>query len=73
MYGPCDRDHRYPEGPNEDVGVCECGRVTWELRPEGQTFGYHLPDCSLPLRHVSYCRPGGDGHPPAPLIRGYWP
>ena len=72
-YGPCDRVHRPPEGPNEDIGQCRCWRLTFEMRPEGETYGHHLPDCSLPLRHESYCRPGGDGHPPAPTIRGYWP
>lgn len=73
MYEPCSREHRGPEGPNEDIGMCECGRMTWELRPEGQTYGKHLADCSLPPRHQSYCKPGGEGHPEAPVIRGYWP
>jgi hypothetical protein len=66
-YGP----HRGPQGPNEDLSVCRvCWSPSWEMRPEGQTFGHHLPDCSLPLRHESYCEPGGEGHPPAELIRG---
>lgn len=69
----CPRPHRWPEGPNEDTGNCPlCGFLSWELRPEGQTYGYHDADCSLPLRHESYCEGGGDGHPPAALIRGYW-
>lgn len=35
--------------------------------------GTHLPDCSLPPRHESFCQPGGAGHPAAPQVRGYWP
>ena len=63
--------HRGPEGPNEDLAQCpRCWGVSWELRPEGETFGHHLPDCSLPLRHSGCCEPGGAGHPPAELIRG---
>lgn len=70
----CPEVHRGPEGPNEDFGSCQhCGDINWELRPEGQTYGHHLPDCSLPNRHASYCVGDGDGHPPAALIRGYWP
>lgn len=66
-------DHRPPEGPNEDVAVCEtCGSLTFRMRPERETYGDHLPDCSLPRFHESYCRPGGSGHPRAELIRGYW-
>lgn len=65
--------HRAPEGPNEDVGQCPwCWSLSWELRPEGQTFGHHLSDCSLPVRHESYCQPGGSGHPPAETVRGYF-
>ena len=51
----------------------ECWALSYELRPEGQTYGDHLPDCALPLRHESFCKPGGAGHPRAPKIRGYWP
>lgn len=70
---PCPRRHGYPEGPNEDTGVCPiCGRPSWALRPEDETYGDHLPDCSLPRRHESYCAPGGAGHPRAPVIRGYF-
>lgn len=69
-----DGPHRRPEGPNEDVDQClQCGSLSWCLRPEGETYGEHLPDCSLPLRHESHCRPGGAGHPAATKIRGYWP
>lgn len=66
--------HRGPEGPNEDVACCHlCGSVDYELRPVDETYGHHLPDCRLPRRHHSYCEPGGAGHSPAPIIRGYWP
>lgn len=66
--------HRGPEGPNEDLDQCTvCWSLSHCMRPEGETYGHHLPDCSLPVRHESHCRPGGSGHPPAPLIRGYWP
>lgn len=69
-----DGPHRLPAGPNEDIAQCRrCWSPTWELRPEGETYGWHLADCSLPLRHESYCQPGGVGHPPAAVIRGYWP
>lgn len=65
--------HRFPEGPNEDIGQCpECWAPTFEMRPENETYGDHLPDCSLPRRHESYCQPGGPGHPRAEIIRGYW-
>ena len=69
---PCPRGpHRPPEGPNEDVGACPvCGAMSFELRPEGETYGEHLPDCSLPVRHESYCQPGGEGHPPSRVVRG---
>jgi hypothetical protein len=40
------------------------------LRPEGETFGHHLPDCALPVRHPGCGQPGGHGHAPAPVIRG---
>lgn len=67
------REHRLPQGPNEDIAICQCGRPTFSLRPEGETYGHHLPDCRLDARHLSFCQPGGAGHPPAPVIRGYWP
>lgn len=63
--------HRGPQGPNEDLGVCWlCGTPSFTRRPEGETFGNHSDDCSLPIWHESYCQPGGNGHPPAPMIRG---
>ncbi len=63
--------HRGPQGPNEDLSVClTCWSPSWEMRPEGETFGHHLPNCSLPLRHESYCLPGGSGHPAGSHIRG---
>lgn len=75
-HATCPREHRLPEGPNEDISTCpqpDCWRPTFTLRPIGETYGTHLPDCSLEERHLSYCQPGGQGHPPAQLIRGYWP
>lgn len=66
-----DGPHRGPEGPNEDITQCAgCGSVTYVMRPPGETFGDHLPDCALPISHESYCQPGGSGHPRAEKIRG---
>lgn len=66
--------HRPPEGPNEDLSVCpRCRRMTYSMRPPDETYGRHLSDCSLPRHHEGHCVGGGDGHPPAPKIRGYWP
>jgi hypothetical protein len=66
-----DAPHRGPQGPNEDIAQCpRCWSPTYSLRPAGETFGNHLPDCSLPLRHESFCEPGGDGHPEAAKVRG---
>lgn len=63
--------HRGPQGPNEDIGQCSyCGMPNRTLRAAGETFGEHLPDCSLPIDHESYCVPGGSGHPTARLVRG---
>ena len=63
--------HRGPQGPNEDIAVCwYCGSPSYSLRPEGETFGEHAPDCSLPERHHGYCEGGGHGHPKANKIRG---
>ncbi|AMS02708.1 hypothetical protein BJD55_gp058 [Gordonia phage Yvonnetastic] len=63
--------HRGPQGPNEDVSVCDvCWMMSYSMRPEGETFGWHIADCSLPVDHESYCVGGGDGHPPARKIRG---
>ena len=64
--------HRGPEGPNEDLGQCpKCWGLSYRMRPEGEEFGGHIPDCSLPRRHESYCVGGGNGHPPAEKRRGY--
>jgi hypothetical protein len=69
-----DGPHRPPRGPNEDVARCpKCGGLSYEMRPEYETYGEHLADCSLPRRHEGYCQPGGSGHPSAAVIRGYWP
>lgn len=71
---PCRGTHRPPEGPNEDMDQCpRCGSLSHTMRPVGETYGWHLKDCSLPERHESSCQPGGAGHPDAPLIRGFWP
>lgn len=69
-----DGPHRGPQGPNEDLSQCPvCWLPSHAMRPEGETYGEHLPDCRLPIRHPSFCEPGGTGHPPAATIRGYWP
>lgn len=66
-----DAPHRGPQGPNEDLSMCRhCWSPSWGLRPAGETFGYHAPDCAGELRHESFCPPGGSGHPPAAVIRG---
>lgn len=72
---PCPRGpHRIPQGPNEDIAQCPvCLAPDYVLRPPGETFGEHLPDCSLPERHEGRCVGGGNGHPRAPLVRGYFP
>ena len=63
--------HRLPEGPNEDVAQCGwCMSPMHVMRKWGETFGNHIPDCSLPIWHESYCKPGGEGHPVAPTVRG---
>lgn len=68
----CTAEHRVPQGPNEDIGICQCGRPSFELRPEGEAYGLHDGDCSLPSRHLGYCAPGGSGHPPAVNVRGWF-
>lgn len=69
----CTREHREPQGPNEDIASCtSCWGITFTLRPEGETFGLHADDCSLPVRHEGYCVGGGEGHPPAEHIRGFF-
>jgi len=66
--------HRGPAGPNEDLDQCGfCWSVSYVLRPEGETYGLHLPDCSLSERHEGHCAPGGSGHPRATTIAGYFP
>jgi len=72
--GDCPRaPHRGPEGPCEDVAQCGlCGLPSFDLRPEGETYGFHARDCSLPLRHEGACVGGGTGHPPV-TVRGWWP
>lgn len=65
--------HRGPEGPNEDLAQCPvCWMPTSSMRPESESFGWHKPDCSLPLRHEGFCQPGGLGHtrPDGVKIRG---
>lgn len=65
-----DAPHRGPQGPCEDLAQCpRCWAPSFAMRPEGETFGTHAPDCSLPAVHESYCKPGGTGHP-AGVIRG---
>lgn len=65
------RPHRGPAGPNEDIAQCPlCLSPSWSKRPIGETWGNHIPDCSLPIDHENYCEPGGKGHPEAPIIRG---
>jgi len=67
----CDKTHRSPQGPNEDIAVCfHCGTPTYGRRNSNETFGHHLSDCSLPRDHLSFCKPGGKGHPQAKIIRG---
>lgn len=66
--------HRGPMGPNEDLSTCPmCWSMSWVLRPDGEEYGRHLPDCALPRRHPGLCVGGGTGHPPAPIQRGYFP
>jgi hypothetical protein len=69
----CDAgEHRGPEGPNEDLAQCPlCWSMTFSRRPDGETFGNHADDCSLPSEHLSFCVGGGSGHPPAPKARGW--
>jgi hypothetical protein len=63
--------HRGPQGPNEDIGQCGlCMSFSYRMRPAGESFGYHKDDCSLDVGHPGYCVGGGEGHTPAPKIRG---
>lgn len=62
-WSECPEPHRGPQGPNEDLGVCPtCWGPSWAVRPDGESFGWHISDCSLELRHESHCVGGGDGH-----------
>ena len=46
----CDEDHSGPQGVNEDIGSCpKCWGPVGVLRPDGESFGWHLDDCSLPI------------------------
>lgn len=64
--------HRPPEGPCEDIGQCQlCLSMSFSMRPPGECYGEHAPDCSLPERHESYCVGGGQGHSKAEVLRGY--
>ena len=66
-----DGPHRGPEGPNEDLMQCRrCWGLSHSKRPAGEEFGGHLPDCSLPRDHESYCVGGGNGHPAPRVVRG---
>jgi hypothetical protein len=66
-----DGPHRGPEGPNEDIAACwRCGMPSWVMRPDGEEFGGHIADCSLPRRHEGYCVGGGKGHPTPKVMRG---
>jgi hypothetical protein len=59
----CTREHPRIAGPNMDIGQCElCWMPMGVMRPEGETFGWHSSDCSLPMRHPGNCAPGGAGH-----------
>ena len=71
----CDHEEfMLPAGPNEDAAVCpECWMPVPAMRPEGETFGWHLSDCSLELRHRGACIGGGAGHgspPKGHVVRG---
>ena len=69
-----DGPHRGPEGPNEDLSQCSrCLSPSWAMRPDGEEFGGHIADCSLPRRHEGYCVGGGSGHPAPKVRRGFWP
>lgn len=64
--------HRPPQGPNEDLAQCyKCGSISYSRRPEGEEYLGHIPDCSLPVDHLGYCKPGGKGHPAPKTRRGF--
>ena len=59
----CDLEHPGLGGPNMDMGQCpKCWMPMGWMRPEGESFGWHADDCSLPVRHPGYCVGGGSGH-----------
>lgn len=59
----CTEDHPDLAGPNMDIGQCaRCWMPMGAMRPDGESYGWHLDDCSLPMRHAGYCEPGGSGH-----------
>ncbi|QMU97831.1 hypothetical protein FVO59_11905 [Microbacterium esteraromaticum] len=69
----CTKPHPEPAGPNMDLGQCaDCWMPIGVMRPDGESFGWHSADCSLPMRHSGYCQPGGVGHaiPDGWKIRG---
>src|SRR5690606_16989245 len=42
----CDEDHPELAGPNMDLGQCgKCWMPMGVMRPEGESFGWHLDDC----------------------------
>ena len=50
----------WPEGPNEDWGRCRhCHTRMGVLRPDGEMYGGHLANCSLPVEHKGFCVGGG--------------
>lgn len=56
-------DHPRVAGPNMDIGQCHfCGMPEGVMRPMGESFGWHLDDCSLDFAHPDVCEPGGEGH-----------
>lgn len=72
-WSECTADHSGPAGPNEDIASCPtCWGPMGVLRPDGESFGWHIPDCSLEMRHRGYCIGGGTGHviPDGWKIRG---
>lgn len=59
----CTQSHPELAGPNMDIGQCaDCWMPVGVMRPDGESFGWHIADCSLPMRHPGYCTPGGNGH-----------
>lgn len=66
--------HRPPEGPNEELSQCMlCSAISFTRRPAGEEYYGHIADCSLPRDHLSYCKPGGAGHPKPEKRRGHFP